>query len=226
MTITSVSADDPVSRLIDLGPAALTTADLLSVILTPGLSPSRATHVLAAANGSLRRLASDYATTLRALHTAVPSRDSARRQAVAVQAAFELGRRRAEEDQPARPLLADPEAIAHLMAPRLVDRNVEEFHALALNAHRFLERDITITRGLLDSAPVDPRAAFREVLAERATSVVFVHNHPSGDPSPSAEDRATTELLAAAGYVLGVPVDDHVIIGDGRHYSFAKAGLL
>ncbi|HWZ61116.1 MAG TPA: JAB domain-containing protein [Gemmatimonadaceae bacterium] len=226
MILTRVPADDPVSRLIDLGPAALTSADLLSIILPPSLAPSRAAHVLAAADGSLRRLASDYATTLTALHTAVPSRHSARRHAAAVQAAFELGRRRAEEEHPARPRLTGPEAIAHLMAPRLMDRHVEEFHALALNAHHFLERDITITRGVLDSAPIDPRAAFREVLAERATSVAFVHNHPSGDPSPSAEDRAVTALLVAAGYILGVPVGDHVIIGHGRYYSFAQEGLL
>ncbi|HET7631984.1 MAG TPA: JAB domain-containing protein, partial [Gemmatimonadaceae bacterium] len=71
-----------------------------------------------------------------------------------------------------------------------------------------------------------PREVFREAIAERAAAVILVHNHPSGDPTPSVEDRTITEQLVAAGQVLDIPVHDHVIIGRGRYTSFAEAGIL
>jgi len=91
--------------------------------------------------------------------------------------------------------------------------------------HR-LERDITVTRGLLNSSLVHPREVFREAIAERAAAIILVHNHPSGDPTPSPDDRVVTEQLVQAGKVLDIPVQDHVIIGRGRYISFAEAGLL
>jgi DNA repair protein RadC/virulence-associated protein VagC len=144
------------------------------VVLGSSITTHTAAEVLASASSSLRRLPSDYTSTLVALRTVRPL-CSARRHSVTPQAAFELVRRRVEEELPARPLLASPDAVAHFMAPRLSDLPAEEFHTLTLNTHHFLARDITITRGLLDSAPIDPRAAFRQALAERAGNVVFVH---------------------------------------------------
>jgi DNA repair protein RadC len=91
--------------------------------------------------------------------------------------------------------------------------------------HR-LERDVTVTRGILNSSLVHPREVFREAIAERAAAIVLVHNHPSGDPAPSLDDRVVTEQLVAAGRLLDIPVHDHVIIGRGRYTSFAEAGLL
>jgi DNA repair protein RadC len=198
---------NPADSLDHARATTLTSADLLSVVLGSSITTHTAAEVLASASSSLRRLPSDYTSTLVALRTVRPL-CSARRHSVTPQAAFELVRRRVEEELPARPLLASPDAVAHFMAPRLSDLPAEEFHTLTLNTHHFLARDITITRGLLDSAPIDPRAAFRQALAERAGNVVFVHNHP-GDPTPSAEDRAVTAQFVSAGYILGVPVRDH-----------------
>ena len=96
---------------------------------------------------------------------------------------------------------------------------------LEVKQHR-LERDITVTRGILNSSLVHPREVFREAIAERAAAVILVHNHPSGDPSPSMDDRKVKEQLVAAGQLLDIPVHDHVIIGRGRYTSFAEAGLL
>ncbi|MDH5316239.1 MAG: JAB domain-containing protein, partial [Gemmatimonadota bacterium] len=87
-------------------------------------------------------------------------------------------------------------------------------------------RDITVTRGLLDSSLVHPREVFRPVIAEAAAGVILVHNHPSGDPTPSPEDRAVTRQLVAAGQLLDLPVYDHVIVAGDRHISFATVGLL
>ena len=113
-----------------------------------------------------------------------------------------------------------------VFAPRLEDLPVEEFHVAVLDAQHRLERDITVTRGILNSSLVHPREVFREAIAERAAAIILVHNHPSGDPTPSPDDRVVTEQLVQAGRVLDIPVQDHVIIGRGRYMSFAEAGLL
>ena len=119
-----------------------------------------------------------------------------------------------------------PSDVYAAFAPRLEDLPVEEFHVAVLDAQHRLERDITVTRGILNSSLVHPREVFREAIAERAAAIILVHNHPSGDPAPSADDRLVTEQLVAAGRLLDIPVHDHVIIGRGRYTSFAEAGLL
>ena len=103
---------------------------------------------------------------------------------------------------------------------------MEEFHVAILDSQHRLERDVTVTRGLLNSSLVHPREVFREAIAENAAAIILVHNHPSGDPTPSPDDRITTEQLVQAGRVLDIPVQDHIIIGRGRYLSFAEAGLL
>jgi len=85
---------------------------------------------------------------------------------------------------------------------------------------------VLVSRGILNSSLVHPREVFREAIAERAASIVLVHNHPSGDPTPSPDDRAITSQLVAAGRLLDIPINDHLVIGRGRYISFAEAGLL
>ena len=131
----------------------------------------------------------------------------------------------AEERQEGAPVRW-PRDVYEIFAQRLEDSPVEEFHVAVLDSQHRLERDITVTRGLLNSSLVHPREVFREAIAERAAAIILVHNHPSGDPTPSPDDRAVTEQLVQAGKVLDIPVQDHVIIGRGRYISFAEAGLL
>ncbi|MBT8487841.1 MAG: JAB domain-containing protein, partial [Gemmatimonadetes bacterium] len=97
----------------------------------------------------------------------------------------------------------------------------EEFHALLLNTRHRILREVLVTRGILDASLIHPREVFRLAVAEGAAAIILVHNHPSGDPTPSAEDRAVTRQLAAAGRSLGIPVLDHVVIGRGRYVSLA-----
>jgi DNA repair protein RadC len=146
--------------------------------------------------------------------------------ATAVHAALELGRRLSLEARDAGVPLHSPRDVAAVFAPRLQELPVEEFHVAILDAQHRMERDVLVTRGLLNSSLVHPREVFREAIAERAAAVILVHNHPSGDPTPSAEDRAVTEQLVAAGRLLDIPVHDHIIVGRGRYMSFAEAGLL
>ena len=168
----------------------------------------------------MRRLASQPVAALTALDGVGTAR------ALAVHAALELGRRAAAEGRDEGAPVRSPRDVYALFAPRLEDLPVEEFHVAVLDSQHRLERDVTVTRGILNSSLVHPREVFREAIAERAAAIILVHNHPSGDPAPSADDRTVTEQLAAAGRLLDIPVHDHVIVGRGRYMSFAEAGLL
>jgi DNA repair protein RadC len=97
----------------------------------------------------------------------------------------------------------------------------EEFHALLLNTRHRVVREVLVTRGILDASLIHPREVFRIAVSEGAAGIILVHNHPSGDPAPSAEDRAVTRQLADAGRALGIPVLDHIVIGRGRYTSLA-----
>ena len=217
-------SERPRERLVTLGASALSCAELLALLVGTGRSGRSALDVgqllLAQSGGSLRRMAMQPVATL----TATAGVGMAR--AVSVHAALELGRRLASETREDGAPLRSPRDVARLFAPRLEDLPVEEFHVAVLDAQHRLERDVTITRGILTSSLVHPREVFREAIAERAAAVILVHNHPSGDPSPSSDDRLVTEQLVAAGKLLDIPVHDHVIIGRGRYTSFAEAGLL
>jgi DNA repair protein RadC len=219
------SGDRPRERLAHLGARALSTAELLSILVGSGGAGYSALDtghaILAAARGSLRRLGGQPVAEL----TRIAGVGRAR--AVFMHAALELGRRWAEEEgQRDDAPIAAPTDVARRFGPRMQDLGVEEFHVIVLDALHRVKRDVTVTRGLLDSSPVHPREVFREAIAEQAAAVVLLHNHPSGDPSPSAEDRAVTGQLAAAGWLLDIPVYDHVIVGLGRYVSFLEEGWL
>lgn len=209
---------------MDLGAQALSTAELLAIVLGSGARDRSALHVgqdiLTGAQGSLRRLAMRPIADL-TTHSGV-----GRVRAVVIHASLELGRRMALENRDEAAPIRSPRDVVAVFAPRLEDLPVEEFHVAILDAQHRLERDVTVTRGILNSSLVHPREVFREAIAERAAAIILVHNHPSGDPAPSADDRNVTDQLVAAGRLLDIPVHDHVIIGRGRYTSFAEAGLL
>jgi hypothetical protein len=125
-------------------------------------------------------------------------------------------------------LCGSPKLVFQFMEPYAKREETEVFWILALNAqHRVIRnRPFTVTRGLLNSTLVHPREIFRLAIHVNAAAVILVHNHPSGDPTPSADDRAVTAQLVAAGRLLDMPVADHVVIGRGRYSSFAEGGLL
>lgn len=216
--------DRPRERLVDLGANALSTAELLAIVVGSGGRGRSALRIgqdiLTSVQGSLRRLAMRPVGELTA-HGGV-----GRARAVVIHAALELGRRMAAESRDEATPIRSPRDVVAVFAPRLEDLPVEEFHVAVLDAQHRLERDITVTRGILNSSLVHPREVFREAIAERAAAIILIHNHPSGDPTPSADDRNVTDQLVAAGRLLDIPVHDHVIIGRGRYTSFAEAGLL
>ena len=217
-------SERPRERLKHLGAHALSSAELLAIVVGTGAAGRSALEVgqaiLAGAGGSLRRLAAQPVAALTGLEGVGTAR------AVIVHAALELGRRMAVEERSDGAPVRSPRDVFRVFSPRLEDLPVEEFHVAVLDSQHRLERDVTVTRGILNSSLVHPREVFRAAIAERAAAVILVHNHPSGDPTPSPDDRSVTEQLVAAGRLLDIPVHDHVIIGRGRYVSFAEAGLL
>jgi DNA repair protein RadC len=217
-------SERPRERLVDLGAQTLSAAELLAILLGSGgvgcTSLQLGQRILTAAGGSLRRIAMQPVATLTALAGVGTAR------AVTVHAALELGRRMAAEGRDDGAPVRSPRDVVAMFAARLEDLPVEEFHVAVLDSQHRLERDIMVTRGILNSSLVHPREVFREAIAERAAAIILVHNHPSGDPTPSADDRVVTEQLVAAGRLLDIPVHDHIVIGRGRYTSFAEAGLL
>jgi DNA repair protein RadC len=216
-------ADRPRERLWSLGPAALTSAELLAILLGTGGGGQDvlelACRLLEGSRGSLRRLAQRPAAELLRSPGIGPSK------AGRLLAAFELGARSAREERPPVQRIREPEDVLRVF-DRLRDLQVEEFHLLALDSQSQILREVLITRGLLNSSLVHPREVFRPAIAEAAAGIIIVHNHPSGDPTPSSEDRAATKQLVSAGQLLDLPVYDHVIIAGDRFVSFAAAGLL
>jgi DNA repair protein RadC len=216
--------DRPRERLFDRGPASLTLIELLAILLGTGTSRGDvlevAAGVLQLAGGSLRALAR------RPVGEIGRVRGMGRAKAARVAAALELGRRLAGEEASQGFDVGSPADVQRWCAPSLRDLPVEEFHLLTLDTQSRITRDLLITRGILNSSLVHPREVFRAAIAEAAAAVIVVHNHPSGNPMPSADDRAVTRQLVEAGRLLDVPVYDHVIVAGDRYFSFAEAGLL
>jgi DNA repair protein RadC len=219
----SIVHDRPRERLRSVGARNLALRELLALIIGSGSAgssaPVVAERITTLAEGSLRRLASmDVALLER-----IPGVGKAT--ASRVLASLELGRRAASEDADPSGRIRGPADVFARMGPRLRDVPQEEFHALLLNSRHRVIREVLVTRGTLDSALIHAREVFRPAVAEGAAGVILVHNHPSGDPAPSEEDRSVTRQLALAGKALGIPVLDHVVVGRGSYTSLADVLL-
>ena len=143
-----------------------------------------------------------------------------------VAAAFELGRRVARENVKLSEPVRGGEDVYHYLAPRLAHLPCECFYVLYVDTKGRLLHEQEVSRGTLSSSLVHPREVFAPALMRRAAAIVVAHNHPSGDPEPSADDRTTTRRLQRAGRLLGIELLDHVVVGAGRFVSFLEQGWL
>ncbi len=125
-----------------------------------------------------------------------------------------------------QPILNSPEKLSAYLNIVLAREKVEQFRVLFLNSRNSLIADEMQGRGTVDHTPVYPREIVKRALELQATAIILVHNHPSGDPSPSAEDVAMTREIREAGRLLSVQLHDHVIVGNGNSFSFRELGLL
>jgi DNA repair protein RadC len=211
----------PRERLLAHGAAALTNADLLALLLRTG-ARGRGSAQLArqlAANG-LEALAQCAPGELAAIAGIGPAK------AASVLAALELGRRLAAKPLQRGDRIGSPEDVHRHFHARLRDAKAEEFHIVLLDARHRVLRSVLTSQGTLTASLVHPREVFRPALREAAAALVLVHNHPSGDPTPSREDRELTRRLARAGALLGIPVLDHVIVADRGYASLREHGDL
>lgn len=125
------------------------------------------------------------------------------------------------------PRCSGPRDVYELMKLHAERELVEVFWVLALNTqHQIIREPIIITIGTLDASLVHPREVFRPAILLGAASIILCHNHPSGEPTPSAEDKVVTKQLMEAGAIIGIPVLDHIVVGHGRYVSFVESGLL
>lgn len=196
---------NPSQRIAEYSATYLSDAELLSLVLRHGNAQPAARELLAKA-GSLKRLAQMSMTELTKL------KGVGQASACALKASFGLASRLLLPD-PLSPALETPSAVAELMRGHFVGKVQEEFHVLLLNTKHRLIKDCLITVGLLDRSPIHAREVFREAVKESCARIILVHNHPSGDPTPSQQDLKSTSGLVKAGKTIGIEVLDHVIIG-------------
>lgn len=211
----------PRERLERLGAPALSSRELLASVLGTG---ARGRCALDLAEGLLKEGLHALASRSAGELACVPG--VGRAKAVRVLAALELGARLASAAAEPPAALESPQAAARYLLPRYAARPVETFGLLALDVRHRLRREAVISVGCLTASLVHPREVFQEAVVSRAAALVLFHNHPSGDPEPSAEDLALTRRLAAAGSLMGIEILDHLVLGAGRYVSLKDRGHL
>jgi DNA repair protein RadC len=202
--------DRPRERLAELGPAALRAAELIAILLRTGTKGVSAIQV---AEDLLRRFSSLSELSTASWESISQVHGIGRDKALALQAAFNLAGRIAGERRIESPLLDTPEKVAELLRYENLGHRVEVFQVVLLNTRRRLIRVEQISQGTLDTLLVHPREVFRSAILSNAAALVVVHNHPSGDPTPSDADIRVTRDLIRAGQLLKIDLLDHVILG-------------
>jgi DNA repair protein RadC len=215
-------ADRPREKLLDFGAATLSSAELLAVLLRTGTEGESALEqaraVLEACGGGLRLLASAGLADLTRIRGVGPAK------AAQILALVEIAKRFGEEEfTPGAAFRGSYDVYAHFRE-RLAGERHEQFYAVLLDNKNRKIKDVRVSQGSLTASIVHPREVYLPVIRESAAAVIFVHNHPSGDPTPSKEDLEITRRLREVGELVGVRVLDHVVIGHGRYVSFVDDG--
>ena len=209
--------EGPREKALRLGITALQDDELLALLLRTGtaqLDVMQLANELLQSQDGLVGLAGMEVEHLLQAHGLGAAK------AAEIAAAFELARRLARSSRRERPKLATPEAVVEILTAELSALRQEQFYCLPLDPRsRLLGEPRLLSRGDIDGTEAGPRLFFRITLMAGAASAIAVHNHPSGDPSPSAADLAVTKRLVAAGKTVGCPLVDHVVIGDATRFA-------
>ena len=220
-TIKEIPVDDrPREKMASKGATALTDAELVAILLRTGTAEKSALDIaseLTADGGLYKRLAS-----ITRLNELMNIKGLGQAKAATVLAALEIGRRIASAKPVEKIHLSCPQDVAEFLMPRLRYAVKEQFIVILLNGKNKVVGTEVISEGSLSSSVVHPREVYASALLHHAAAIMVAHNHPSGDPKPSDEDREITSLLAQSGKVLGIPLVDHIVIGDGTYYSFLE----
>ena len=222
-TIHDLPKDErPRERLVKFGEQALSAQELLQLILGRGVageSVAVTAQKLLAQFGSLQKLAEASIEELSSI------KGIGLAKAAQIKAAFEIGRRLSTQAPAYKSKeLTDPEKVYRLIKSKLKDYHKEHFYIIALNSRNHSIAEVSV--GSLNASVVHPREVFAEAIKNKAASVIFVHNHPSGDPEPSEDDLEITKRLVESGKILGIEVIDHIIITKTGFISFKEKNLL
>jgi DNA repair protein RadC len=213
----------PRERLIRHGSTTLSDAQLLAILLRTGCGERGVMDLAISLIDKFRTLRNIDSASISDL-SGIKGIGSAK--IAQLKAAFELGRRLMAESDREGPLFLSSSAVYLSYSPMFKNMKKELFFCLLLDTKNRLINKIRISEGTLNNSLIHPREAFKEAIKESAAAVIFIHNHPSGDPSPSCEDIAVTDRLKSAGEIVGIPVLDHIIIGDGTYVSLKEKGVL
>ncbi len=218
-------AERPRERLMQLGVEQLSDAELIAILLRTGIKGQSAVdlaHQLLAHCKDRGGLS--YLLRLRGveIHKVVPGIGEAKM--CQILAGLQLGFRTASAKVKVVDL-SNPQAVFQHLAPQMSDLDYEQFIVVLLNAKNHVLEVAPISQGTLTASLVHPREIFKPAIRRSAHAVILAHNHPSGDPTPSREDREVTQRLIEAGKLLGIEVLDHLVIGRGRYTSFRERSL-
>lgn len=219
--------DMPYEKFLRFGPESLTESELVAIILRTGTKNKSALElaqeVLALADPSREGLLGLYDIPLERL---MELSGIGQVKAVKLKCLTELSRRIASASARERICLQQPETVAAYYMEQLRHRKTECVVLVSVDAKSHLLRDAVMTSGSATMALISPREIFLEALKHKAVSIILIHNHPSGDPTPSKADTELTGQIAGMGQMLGIPLLDHIIIGDNRYMSYRESKLL
>ena len=212
--------DRPREKMAANGAAVLTDAELIAILLRTGTAEKSAIDIaseMTADGGLYKRLAG-----ITRLNELTNIKGLGQAKAATVLAALEIGRRIASAKPIEKIHLSCPQDVADFLMPRLRYAAKEQFVVILLNSKNKVIGTEVVSEGSLSSSVVHPREVYAPAMLHHAAAIMVAHNHPSGDPKPSFEDEEVTRMLSRSGKVLGIPMIDHVIIGDGNYYSFLE----
>ncbi|MCX7012529.1 MAG: DNA repair protein RadC [Candidatus Sumerlaeota bacterium] len=207
----------PRERLMRHGAAQLNDAELLAILLRTGTSKATALEL---AHQLLRRFEGVTGIDEAALAELCDERGMGEVKAATLKAALELGKRLLHDTGPAQEFIHSSYDVFYHFENRFLNLKMEQFYLLCLNTKHAVIHEALVSQGSLASNLVHPREAFKEAIRHSAAAVIFVHNHPSGDPTPSDRDRELTHRLRESSQILGIPLLDHVVMGRNKYYSF------
>jgi DNA repair protein RadC len=224
LTIKDLPATErPRERLLQSGEESLSDVELLAITIRTGSQEATALELagrLLSRFGSFRRLATATAGELTQVRGIGPAKASQ------IKAALAIARRYASERMSPGTAITGSEQLFRYMREKLYGLKKEHFYTLLLDTKHRIIREEQVAVGSLNESVVHPREAFSSAVRDSAAKVIFVHNHPSGNPEPSPEDRRLTARLCQAGSLVGIQVLDHMIVGHETYFSFAEHGLL
>ncbi len=201
----------PRERLLYGGAGALADHELLAILLRTGAKDRSVRHlamdVLKAFDGNLSALATAEISELCAV------RGVGEAKAIELRAAFALAHRLSTRPEIDRPAVQSPQDAADIFREHFLEKEKEEFHVILLDTKHFVIRTEPVTVGLVDRSQIHPREVFRSAIRNNCSRIVLIHNHPSGDPTPSKQDIAATKNLVKSGEIIGIEVLDHVVMG-------------